>query len=494
MHKKSMTLVVKDFSKDADKIDDSYRVLLDNGTLVTHLEGTGNLTTEERFNRFFRLTDPLAIQYCLKNIDTMIKGYKEGLENTDLPSMAPQKILYQDNSSFEIAFTDGGFDPHQRTVELLKSSVPQKQEDGPTIAPENKLESVLLSHYAFSGKQIDDALIEAIEANPDLSVKGIFAEQFSSTYTYGRVATYKDFEVYRPYPPGDTLRGHGRSIASRVEFYTYLRQLSDADDSKDFPAFRHLWHDKTTEIRLLHLPTEKRWIYVATGSLNASSWGWHNAETQLLFRFHENSPMAQAIHDSIVEPIEKETDYVLPVEDSIIRSLIARLTGRSLFDVPTQLIRLFWKDLQQEKFDSAIHRIRKFAGETEVSSKKVTDQVLEDRISAFFYLSQWYCHLEHYQELTPEILRKKIVAILSLLTLPLNKNQFESALSTFIYDAGAPEAVQRERMQTAVLILTIISKDPIKPVDEIDIKRLPEPKPSRKNAAESCDKLLAGEA
>jgi len=473
-----MTLGVLDVAKNKTKVDLEKLQLISSpdGNAYYHLQTTGNLTEGRRYNRMIRIVEPHLLVALAENRAQMMKGYAAGLANTKLPVTPRLRVLFQDSSIVELAVTDGGRNPNDRLVDIVNAGRTINVEGGTPRKPLHIVEHILMSHFAFTHSDLAESIVNLVNESSETKVIGIFDKSFAhTTYNYGRAAAMKHYDVYRPFPPGDVVKGFGFSGAEKLEFYTYLRSLPNVSErSPDlYHKTRHLWHDKTTIIDVKDLKG-RQWTYLATGSLNASKHAKNNADLQLLFRLNTSSDLATVFRESIMAPINNEKSYIYTVEEAVFIDLIARLTGRREFDVTKASVREFISTIGNLDFKRSIEIMDEISLKETSLRVKPRPIIIEKRLQLFFTILQWYGSLEHFDKLSPENWKRKVVALMNVVTQRLNRKQVYSALGVFLYERGASDEIFRERINT-IQSFFITKGLQLSGVDEeSDLKPLPD--------------------
>lgn len=284
--------------------------------------GTANMSSGNRYNRLFESTDPHLSEAFLRHTESMIETFSNGGKISDIPDFIPQRVAYPDGTFFELAFSDGKFNPNDRIVRLLERSV----SDSKNFV----IDEVIFSHFVFTHMKTFDAYRSAIKENPAMKTFAVFDEKFVQPYSWGISPAFAGHAAQRPYGP-DAYPLAARDL-SNFEGYMYLRGIPGIEDvnPRGPPVARHLWHDKTTIISVVE--NGEKWTYIFTGSLNASS-ASRNAESQILLKMKTNSPWVSAFKKSIKGIKTAEKEYLTPLKTGVFRSWVAWFINKSALDI-----------------------------------------------------------------------------------------------------------------------------------------------------------------
>ncbi|MHB2026009.1 MAG: phospholipase D-like domain-containing protein [Elusimicrobiota bacterium] len=308
--------------------------------------GTANLSQVEakssgpwpsyggRYNRFFWVSDPVAVQVDWEHALAEEQAYSLRLGSKGLSKMdhSPVRVVYRDGTYQEIAFTDGIQNPNDRITDLLTRAADPKSGV--------RINEIVFSHFVLTATGQVKALRNLMAADPALKIFGVFDQMFIPLNSYGMAGALANFLVQRPM--GSPIFPFKTAYDSRMTLYGYQRLLdstkseppSNGDDGD--PAGIHLWHDKTTLIKTTE--TNPRtgkpvdYAYVFTRTLNDSN-HYENLESQVMIKMLASAPLAQEIENSIKLTVQSEPQYALDLTTAIVRDFIGRFTGRSAYDV-----------------------------------------------------------------------------------------------------------------------------------------------------------------
>ncbi|MFM8270575.1 MAG: phospholipase D-like domain-containing protein, partial [Pseudomonadota bacterium] len=214
-------------------------LLLREGDKKTTLFGTANLAPNPRYNRIFRVEDPVFFDTYQNHLDSLSELYRKGKETSEIEPTKRTLIQYPDGTQMELAFTDGKYNPNNRIAQVLRN---------------NTLEHIDLSHFVMTHRDFFQSLGEAISKNPQATGYAITDDRFSAIKGWGLSPALAGVDVVDPY--NRKFTGLKPSDFGRIESFVYQRPAIDPETGKirierseeGPPASRHVWHDKTTLI------------------------------------------------------------------------------------------------------------------------------------------------------------------------------------------------------------------------------------------------------
>lgn len=303
-------------------------LLLKNGKKLKFFNGTANLSDRARYNRIFEYTDPQFIGVYLEHYDAMAANFARGGKIRDVADMPPTRILFQDGSSVEIAFTDGKYNPNDRINNILKRAL---------VSPGFEIESVVMTHFAFTNKFFTSNLKVLNKSGKFPKIVGIFDSKFTSLDGYGQSQILKGFDTIPEW--GNSGKGFDYEATKNHQFYIYQKSGIDPTTGKKIPELsvsgepvaRDLMHDKTTFFRTVEYGTPRAYFF--TGSLNLSL-HFDNADSQEGYTLPKDSWLGTEYEKSVKELITNHPNEVVDFALGETRILIGSISGRSELEIP----------------------------------------------------------------------------------------------------------------------------------------------------------------
>ncbi|MFN9068183.1 MAG: hypothetical protein ACK5V3_13205, partial [Bdellovibrionales bacterium] len=180
------------------------------GKTNTLYKGTGNLAANPRYNRVFKITDDLVIQEYYEHVQDLIKVYSEGKPTSEIPLKARKRIVYQDGTYHELAYTNGKLNPNNRIVEAIT---------------QNRLIDGTLSHFVITHRGFTEALEKAMETNKQSRLFVVADDRFAELKGWGLAAIFEGIKTVTQFGRG--MDGFSPDLYRRIETYIYQRPALD---------------------------------------------------------------------------------------------------------------------------------------------------------------------------------------------------------------------------------------------------------------------------
>lgn len=356
-------------------------LLLKAGAQMKTIFSTANLARNMRYNRLFVADDPLIYKGYAQHLDALVETYKAGKETHEIPVLKRTLIAYQDGSSFEMAFTDGKYNPNDRIVERLSD-------------PSLTLISGTFSHFVMTNGKVMGSLEEALKRNRDAKIFMIGDDRFAATNGWGLLPVVEGLTVYRP--AGREVRGFRGAQQHQVTSFIYQRGAVDpetgvlrVEQSEDGPpTARHVWHDKTTSLIFKKADGQEVKV-VFTGSFNLST-NSTNSEFQAEMRLGSSSWIGEAIDYSVQEVVKRSPLYAIPTVTATIRNVLGFVYGLTDLEVPLALAEQL-HEAALERDVQTLNRIFDDIAKIKTNLKTPTSpQVVHQRLEEMKKLINWF--------------------------------------------------------------------------------------------------------
>jgi hypothetical protein len=364
---------------------------ISNSQSVGLLLGTYNPTPHPRYNRLLEIMDPAIRQYMLEHALAMRDNFHNQGEIKNVKDFPPLHVDYRDGSFNEIAFTDGKYNPNERITNLFTKA---------TQNPKDlQVEEVIYSHFVLTNQDEFDALKALMQAQDQFKVFGIFDGKFVGYRNPGLAAAFYGIEINRPF--GKSIHGLGYKLRTRFDAYVYQRSSTQNKPSDDpytgasqvdpdgEPTDQHLWHDKTTMVKVIE--NGVRWTYIFTGSLNNSS-HFANAENQLMTKILSGSALAQFFEASIKGTVALEPGFAVPMDKAMIRVAVADLIGHEVLEISLASLDMLFAAANNSDIDGFLKLVTLEASKKTriVAKDRVGAADLATRLKRFKTFMDWY--------------------------------------------------------------------------------------------------------
>ena len=365
--------------------DDRTPIMHEKATLIrvgkktTLYKGTGNLAPNPRYNRVFKISDPLVYQDYYDHVQDLIKVYSEGKPTSEIPLKPRKRIVYQDGTYLELAYTNGKLNPNNRIVDALT---------------QNKLIDGTLSHFVITHRGFTEALEKAMEANKQAKLFVVADDRFAELKGWGLAAIFEGVKTVSEFGRG--VDGFSPDLYRRIETLIYQRPAIDpvtgeirVEYSQEGPpTARHVWHDKTTLLQLEKANGEKL-VLLFTGSFNLSN-NSANAESQMEISIRENSWLSQSVNLSVRKVAKSQGQWAVPAIRASIRNALANVFGLTDLEVPLDTAEKIEKAALERRFDIVRDLlIEVFKIETS-QSRKIPQNIKTARLEQFLKFFAWY--------------------------------------------------------------------------------------------------------
>lgn len=294
-----------------------------------------------RYNRIIRSQDPEANQFDWEHALGEIEAYDKRLGPKGLTASldVPRRVNYPNGEFRELAFTNGKQNPNDRiTAMLLRGAKALVDAKAARSKPDFEISEIIFSHFVLTNTPEVDALrkyLAALKAYypadfaKRLKVYGVFDQKFISPSGWGEAAALDGILVQRPM--GRSIFGFSGDVLPLMELYGYVRLMDGVDqiDPEGVPTKVHLWHDKTTMMKVIEKGIP--WTYAWTRSLN-DSMHFESMESQDMYRMRPGSRLAKDFEESIKAVVKAEPQYALPFSKAVVMSWLTQFTQHTYYD------------------------------------------------------------------------------------------------------------------------------------------------------------------
>ncbi|MEK7390249.1 MAG: hypothetical protein AAB036_11190 [Elusimicrobiota bacterium] len=300
-----------------------------------------------RYNRVLLSKDAAANEVDWNHVLAEITAFDGRLSSKGLPKAldVPRRVAYPNGEFREIAFTNGRQNPNDRMTAMFERATKALMDaKARNTQPDFEIQEIIWSHFVLTlTSQVEAfrAYLNALEAfdpkdyRKRLKVFGVFDQQFISPSGWGEAAAFEGFLVQRP--RGKSIFPFRSKHLEMMRLFGYLRLRSGVDqiDPDAAPTGIHLWHDKTTLMKVLEKdPVSgqmRPWTYAWTRSLNNSG-HYQSQESQDMYRMLPDSRLAKEFEDSIKEVARAEPQYALPLSKAVAMVVLANMTQHTAYD------------------------------------------------------------------------------------------------------------------------------------------------------------------
>ncbi|MFI5360722.1 MAG: hypothetical protein ACHQ49_02030 [Elusimicrobiota bacterium] len=359
-----------------------------------------------RYNRVMRSKDPVANQADWNHVLGEIAAYDKRLSSKGLSDdlNVPQRVDYPNGESREIAFTNGKQNPNDRITDAFnraaKALVDAKANG---TQPDFEIDETIFSHFVLTATPEVDAFRAYLDALREfypndfqtrMKVFGVFDQQFISPDGFGEAAAFDGLLVQRPM--GKSIFPFRTEYMAMMKLYGYLRLLVGAGkvDSESAPTNVHLWHDKTTMMKVRERNPKtgqmEAWTYVWTRSLNDSG-HYQSLESQDMYRMRPDSALAKSFEDSIKEVVKAEPQYAVDMDKAIVATVLAHMTRHTPYDAGMlEHAANAIAALVKEDYRAVGAVLTEIAGAPTKNVKSFDAAEIEARVAQFVAFLEWY--------------------------------------------------------------------------------------------------------
>jgi hypothetical protein len=354
--------------------------LLRSGKKKITIGGTANAGMFPRVNRMLIYNDPLIFDAYEAHVMALADNYRAGRETKQLPVTPRTKIVYKDGTWFEVAFTNGQFNPNDRVVDAINNQ---------------DFDGALFSEFAPTNRTVMVALGAKMQASPkDVRTFIVSDDKFTTTSSYGVTPVLLNLTVYAPFAP---IHGFGEAVASHIDSFVWQRRAVDPttkqtifqtdDEDNGPPTDRWLWHDKTS---IIYSTDEKnnKMADAFTGSFNLSN-NVVNAENQNQIRARADSILIQAIDYSVREMVREYPQYAVPAIPAITRSTVAKTLKLGTMDVALDDVDALLKALEARNVPSVASILKKISMSPTHMDSPLSPKEKSIRIAQFVKFLNW---------------------------------------------------------------------------------------------------------
>jgi hypothetical protein len=365
--------------------DDHAPIMHEKATLIrvgktnTLYKGTGNLAANPRYNRVYKMTDELVFQEYYEHVQDLINVYSEGKPTSEIPIKNRKRIVYQDGTYHELAYTNGKLNPNNRIVDALT---------------QNRLIDGTLSHFVITHRGFTEALEKAMELNKQARLFVVADDRFAELKGWGLAAIFEGIKTVTQFGRG--VDGFSPDLYRRIDTFIYQRPALDpitgeirVEYSQEGPpTARHVWHDKTSTLKLQKPTGEKLWL-LFTGSFNLSN-NSANAESQSEISLREGSWLFEATELSVRRVALSQPQWAVPAIRASIRNALANVFGLTDLEVPLVTAEKLEKASLERKFDVVRELLIEVSKIETSQSKKISQEIRTARLQQFLKFFAWY--------------------------------------------------------------------------------------------------------
>jgi hypothetical protein len=432
----------------APDADDRKPIMHEKATLIrvgnktTLFKGTGNLAPNPRYNRVFKISDPLVYQDYYEHVQDLIKVYSEGKPTSEISTKNRKRIVYQDGTYLELAYTNGKLNPNNRIVDALT---------------QNKLIDGTLSHFVITHRGFTEALEKAMELNKQAKLFVVADDRFAELKGWGLAAIFEGIKTVTQFGRG--MDGFSPDLFRRIETLIYQRPAIDPItgeirveySQEGSPVARYVWHDKTT-LLTLQKPSGEKLNLLYTGSFNLSN-NSVNAESQIEMSLRSGSWLFEATELSIRNVARSQKNWAVPAVQASIRNALAQVFGLTDLEVPLQLAEKIEKAALDREFEilrSLLIEVSKI--ETSLT-KKITPEIRTARLDQFLKFFSWY-EIKVPRSFGSEAKLRHFLHISNILGLP-NARHYEKAMliERLLWRPGISKAEMNQLIIEGIQIL-----------------------------------------
>ncbi len=278
-----------------------------------------------RNNMLEIIQEPNVAQHTYDHLMALANAIGDGKEIKDIKSIRPIQIEFQNGETLAIYHTDGKYNPNRAGVELLLN--------GANFPEKFKIDEVLYSEFVFTLRDEFEALRQLMKVQTSMGVTAILDGQFLDAFGYSLAAPLVGIPEVTPF--GGIIYPLGHDSQMRVNAFGYQHLLEG--------RHVHKLEGAPLEIVLNHLKLRivkakvmnKQRTYIQKGSFNLSG-HFASAERQDQIEAGEFSKVALATEESVRAFIlgESKKNSAVPLRLAVVITGLARLMGRSVFEIP----------------------------------------------------------------------------------------------------------------------------------------------------------------
>lgn len=410
-------------------------LLLQSGKDKVVFFGTANLAPNPRYNRTFKVVDPVFYDRYEKHLKLLVEGYEKGKESSELDPEPRSLIRYRDGTEIEMAFTSADYNPNDRIAEVLKNY---------------KLNHIDLSHFVITHRGFLKALGEAISKNADATGFAVADDRFAAVKGWGLSPALAGVDVLDPY--NRKITGLTPSAFDRIESFVYQRPAIDPQTGKlriersenGPPVARHVWHDKTTLIDFTDSEGNPR-TSLFSGSFNLSN-NIANSEFQAQFNLSRDSWIRKATKHSIQEVVSNEPQWAVPTLEATLRNAMAFLLGVTDIEVPLKKNAELLNAIDKRDFES-MRRILKEMSHLETQLHwKLPPEDRTKRVDQFIKFLHWYEKNVPPSHAELEVRTQRTIGMALVIAQPQLQDHVKATLLSKVLDRAQVSASEHHKL------------------------------------------------
>lgn len=367
--------------KESDRVPIMHEkaLLLERAGAKTLYMGTANLAANPRYNRIYKISDQQIFDIYSAHIENLIETYKQGKPTSEAPVQARKRLVYQDGTYFELAYTDGKYNTNQRMVEALNN---------------NTLLDGTLSHFVITYRDFLEALEKKLEENKTAKLFTVSDDRFSELDGWGLAPVLGGIDVKAPF--SKAVEGFKAALWKRIQTFVYQRPAIDPvtgeiriERTEDGPpTARHVWHDKTT-VLYLRDKAGKVLNLLFSGSFNLSN-NSANAEFQFEMSMRPGSWLMRATEISIRNVAKSQPQWAVPVLLASIRNALAKVFGLTDLEIPLEIAKKIEQAAMKRDFVALKDWLTVVAKIETQLAKPISPEIRKARLEQFLEFLSWY--------------------------------------------------------------------------------------------------------
>lgn len=410
-------------------------LLLKSGKDKVVFFGTANLAANPRYNRTFKVLDPVFYDRYEQHLKLLREGYEKGKESSELESEPRTLIRYGDGTELEMAFTSSNYNPNDRIAEILKTTT---------------LNHIDLSHFVITHRGFLKALGEAISKNPEATGFAVADDRFAAVKGWGLSPALAGVDVLDPY--NRKVTGLTPSAFDRIESFVYQRPAVDPQTGKlrversenGPPVARHVWHDKTTLIDFTD-PDGKLRTALFSGSFNLSN-NIANSEFQAQFNLSRDSWIRKAVKHSIQEVVSNEPQWAVPTLEATLRNAMALLLGVTDIEIPLKKNAELLNAIDKRDFESMRKIIKEMSHLETQLNWKLPQEDRVTRVNQLIKFLHWYEKNVPPSNAELEVRTQRTIGMALVIAQPQLQDHVKATILSKVLDRAQVSATEHHKL------------------------------------------------